>query len=179
MLGLLRDRRRTAAAHGLYAAMVEQARRVEFYAGCAVPDTLDGRFDLLVLHAFLVLHRLAGEPRGKALSQSLFDLMFADFDGNLRELGVSDLAVGKRIKSMAKAVYGRIGAYEPGLADAAVLADALRRNLYRGQAVPEVAVMAMTHYVQAEAAGLAAQELAALLAGRLSFGAPPAPAEAA
>lgn len=160
----------------LYEAMVAQARRPEFYLHCAVPDTLDGRFDLLVLHAFLLLHRLrAGGREAARLAQTVFDLMFADMDSNLRELGVSDLAVGHRVKAMARALYGRIAAYEPGLEDAGRLEDALRRNLYRGAPVPSAAVSAMARYVRTQAAELAAQPMQQFLSGRVLFGEPAQP----
>ncbi|WP_374466727.1 ubiquinol-cytochrome C chaperone family protein, partial [Ferrovibrio sp.] len=91
----------------LYRAIVAQSRQAGFYREHGVPDSLDGRFDMIVLHSFLVMRRLrrigaAAEP----LSQQLFDLMFADMDSNLREIGVGDLSVGKKVKAMAQAFYG-------------------------------------------------------------------------
>lgn len=171
MLSLLRGRRKYAeAARSLYETIIAQARNPVFYRRWAVPDTLDGRFDLIVLHAFLTMHRLGQERRGAALSQALFDLMFADMDSNLRELGVSDLAVGKRIKTMAKAFFGRIAAYEAELKDAEHLAQALHRNLYRGETVDPGILAAMAQYVRAEAAELDNHPLDELLAGKMSFG---------
>src|SRR5581483_7180724 len=113
----------------LYRSVVEQARRPEFYAAFGVPDTVDGRFDMIALHMFLVLHRLkAADPD---LGQALFDTMFADMDRSLREMGAGDLGVGRRVRAMAEALSGRIAAYDAGLsADDAALAGALRRNLY-------------------------------------------------
>lgn len=169
-------RRRERIAHGLYIAIVEQARRPEFYVERAVPDTLDGRFDLIVLHAFLVLHRLksAGGKDAKAVSQAVFDLMFADMDQNLREMGIGDMGIGKRVKQMTWAFYGRVTAYEEGLADAVgdTLAAALARNLYGSLAAPpegEV-LAAMAAYLRRQVAALAAQDDAALLDGRVGFG---------
>ena len=108
----------TDASHALYNRVVEQARRPAFYTTCGVPDTLDGRFDMIVLHAFLLFHRLKlDHPRSADLSQSVFDLMFADMDRSLREMGAGDLGVGKKVKTMVRACYGRIAAYEAGLAD--------------------------------------------------------------
>jgi cytochrome b pre-mRNA-processing protein 3 len=139
-----------------------------------VPDTLDGRFDLLVLHVFLLLHRLGREGRPlKALGQALFDGMFADMDRTLRELGVSDMAVGGRVKAMAQAFYGRIAAYEPGLTDTARLTEALARNLYRGVAVDDALLAAMAAYVREQAELLAGQDAARLALGQVRFGAPP------
>jgi len=162
--------RKREAARALYIAIVAQARRPEFYVQGAVPDTLDGRFDLLALHVFLVLHRLRAEGGETAgLAQTLFDLMFADMDQNLRELGVGDMSVGRKVKTMAKALYGRIAAYEPGLNDAALLADALGRNLYRGRP-PETGVLdRVQRYVRATAAALAGQGVETLMAGQVRF----------
>lgn len=164
-------RRREQAAHDLYVAVVEQARRPEFYERMGVPDSVDGRFDLVVLHAFLVMRRLraAGEG-GKPLSQALFDLMFADMDQNLREMGVGDLSVGRKVKQMAKAFYGRVAAYEAALDDGARLEEALARNLYGTVDRPETGhVAAMARYLRAQHDHLASQPLETLSAGRVAF----------
>ena len=147
----------------LYAKAVAQARLTVFYAEREVPDTVDGRFDLLVLHVFLLLHRLGADGREtKRLSQGLFDLMFADMDRSLREMGVSDMAVGKRVKEMARAFYGRVDAYEPALGEAAQLEEALARNLYRGAEVRPATLAAMAHYIQRQVAALAALDASSL-----------------
>jgi cytochrome b pre-mRNA-processing protein 3 len=167
---IFRRGRNDEAARALYDAIVAQARRPEFYLQAAVPDTIDGRFDLLALHAFLVLHRLRAEgDRTADLAQALFDLMFADMDQNLRELGVGDLSVGRKVKGMARALYGRIAAYEPGLDDAAVLTEALGRNLYRGSPPEANVIERVQRYVRATAAYLAGQGAEALLAGQVRF----------
>lgn len=145
----------------LYAKAVAQARSPIFYAEREVPDTVDGRFDLLVLHVFLLMHRLGADGREtKRLNQALFDLMFADMDRSLREMGVSDMAVGKRVKDMAHAFYGRVDAYEPALDDPAKLEEALARNLYRGAEVTQPSLVAMAHYIQKQVAALAALDTA-------------------
>lgn len=114
------------AIDGLYRACVAQARKVEFYQIFGVPDTVDGRFDLLLLHVFLVMQRLdKAEAR-----QQLFDLMFADMDLSLREMGVSDVTIGKKMKPMLAAFYGRSQAYQQALAGATNLPSTLQRNLY-------------------------------------------------
>ena len=112
--------------------VVEQARQPAFFTECGVPDTLDGRFELICLHAFFYLHRLKAErPRRAGLCQRFFDAMFADLDRALREMGTGDLSVGKQVKRMAQGFYGRIRAYEEGLAaDDSVLGAALARNLF-------------------------------------------------
>jgi len=170
VMRLFRRGAREEAAAALYQAAVIQARRPEFYLAAAVPDTLDGRFDLLALHVFLLLQRLRADGRRTAgLAQAVFDLMFADMDENLRELGVGDLSVGRKVKTMAKALMGRIAAYEPGLADQPTLIRALGRNLYRGRPVAAEAVTQVARYVGAAAQDLAGQSTEALLAGRVRF----------
>jgi cytochrome b pre-mRNA-processing protein 3 len=119
----------------LYARAVAAARAPALYAGFGVPDTLDGRFDLVGLHAFLVIRRLQASPApGPALAQAVFDAMFTDMDRNLREMGVGDLAVGGKVKKMWEAFHGRAAAYAAALdaADEAALAAALARNVWRG-----------------------------------------------
>ncbi|HUN46264.1 MAG TPA: ubiquinol-cytochrome C chaperone family protein [Stellaceae bacterium] len=155
-----------------YAAIVEQARAPLFFAALGVPDTLDGRFETLALHAFLVLHRLkADRPASAEFAQALYDRLFADMDRSLREMGVADLGVGRRVKAMAEAFMGRVRAYEQGLEQGeGALAAALRRNLYGTVAAPgEEAVAAMGRYLRRQRAVLAAQPAAALLAGELRF----------
>ncbi len=175
MFAAFRSDRVATAAATAYRRVVEQARLPAFFAECGVPDTVDGRFELICLHAFLYLHRLKRErPRAASLAQQFFDMMFADFDRSLREMGTGDLSVGREVKRMASAFYGRIAAYEQGLeASDAVLAPALARNLY-GTAPPAAAgLAAMAAYVRREAASLDRQAAAELLAGQIAFGRPP------
>jgi cytochrome b pre-mRNA-processing protein 3 len=182
-LGIFKKPRHLDAAHALYAAVVTQARRPEFYAVHGVPDTVDGRFDLIALHAFLVMRRLkriaeAGGEGARAaagLSQALFDLMFADMDQNLREMGVGDLSVGKKVKRMATAFYGRVAAYDEGLEAAGerVLEEGLRRNLFGTvPGVSDAQLKALAAHVRREAGRLDGQGLADFAAGRVSFGGP-------
>ncbi|MEE8202677.1 MAG: ubiquinol-cytochrome C chaperone family protein [Alphaproteobacteria bacterium] len=165
----LRDR-----ACRLYGRAVEQARQPAFYRDHAVPDTLDGRFDMIALHVALVLRRLSREgAEGEALGQAVFDAMMDDMDRSLREMGVGDLGVGRRVKAMASAVYGRAAAYGAALAaDDGALADALRRNLYGTVDAAEKDVAAVATYVRGAAAALDAQAGRDLLAGEIRFGAP-------
>lgn len=165
-----------AAARGLYDAIVAQARAPSFYRDCSVSDSVDGRFDLLILHAFLVMRRLRRAPEpAAAVSQTLFDLLFYDMDQSVRVSGVGDLKVGPRVAAMARAFYGRIEAYERALAQAgdAALAEALRRNLYRGAAVAPAVLESLARYLRRQLAELDSQDDDALLAGRLRFSAPP------
>jgi len=166
-------RRRERAASDLYLKVVEQARQPEFYASFGVPDTLEARFDMIVLHAWLVLRRLGTvkSEQAKALSQATFDLMFADMDRNLREMGVTDLRVGKRVQRMAEAFYGRAAAYDKGLGEggAVGLGDALTRNLYQGEAVAAGHVDAMAAYIKRQVAHLDGLGDQSLVDGNVSF----------
>lgn len=162
------------AADLSYALVVEQARRPVFFTDYGVPDTLDGRFELICLHAFLYLYRLkAGGPRASRLSQSFFDRMFADFDRSLREMGTGDLSVGKHVKRMARAFYGRILAYEEGLAgDDAALGAVLARNVFGTISGPVPSAAALAAYVRRTVAELRRQPTAELLAGHIAFAVP-------
>jgi cytochrome b pre-mRNA-processing protein 3 len=153
----------------LYLQLVERSRAPVFFTTCGVPDTVDGRFDMIILHAFLLFHRLKGAgPEATQLSQALFDHLMGDMDVNLRELGVSDMGIGRKIKRMAKAFYGRVGAYDRALGEAGgALEEALGRNLYRTLPPPEPGARLMADYVRDAAAALAATPTAELLAGRL------------
>ena len=161
------------SARDLYDSLVVQARRPEFYLNCGVPDSVDGRFDMIALHAFLVLRRLKRDHERTAnLAQDLFDTMFEDMENNLREMGAGDLGVSRRVKAMAMAFYGRIAAYEAGLAGGdEILSDALLRNLYR-QRIPEDPG-AMCRYMRTESEALDALDTERLLEGKLAFGPPP------
>jgi len=163
-------------AHDLYEALVAQARSETFYLSGGVADTIDGRFDLVVLHAFLVMRRLSGQGEAAAeLSQALFDLMFDDFDQSLREMGVSDMGISPKIKKMAKAFYGRVSAYDGSFADRDALAAALGRNLYRGNPPAPPVMAAMVDYVWSQGEFLAGQSLDDLMKGRVRFAAPQLP----
>jgi cytochrome b pre-mRNA-processing protein 3 len=163
------------AAMILYEKIVEQARLPVFFGTYGVPDTLDGRFDLILLHGFLVLNRLKTErPRTAAFAQQLFDVMFTDVDRGLREMGVGDLSVGRHVKAMAQAFYGRIRSYETGIGEGgATLIEALRRNLYGTVSPQDPHVAVLADYVRRSAALLAAQPVDELLAGAVAFAPPP------
>ena len=99
----------------IYGMIVTQAREPLFYRALGVPDTVNGRFDLLLLHLWLVLRRLKSVEGGAALSQALFDHFCNDMDDNLREMGVGDLTVPKRMQAFGEAFYGRTAAYDLAL----------------------------------------------------------------
>lgn len=176
LISLLFRRRREPAQTGeLYRAIVAQSRKSDFYSRLGIPDTLDGRFDMIILHAFLVMRRLGRiGAEGAALSQALFDLLFADLDNSLREIGVGDLSVGKKVKIMAQAFYGRVEAYEVGLKadDGAVLKTALARNLFGTVNPSGQGLDAMAAYVRRADAVLALQGDDEILAGNPSFSPP-------
>jgi cytochrome b pre-mRNA-processing protein 3 len=170
----LRSAGEARAATALYASILDRAREPHFFASLGVPDTVDGRFETLALHAFLVLLRLKSEPSEAAtgLSRALLEAFFADMDRSLREMGAADLGVGRRVKAMAQALFGRIGAYEKALAEAgdAALEAALRRNLYGTIDMPRFADLAtLARYVRRQHAALAAQPFSELRAGRVEF----------
>jgi cytochrome b pre-mRNA-processing protein 3 len=166
------------AAHEVYTALVAAARAPVFYARHGVPDTLDGRFEMIALHAFLVLHRVKNAPEGQRFGQVLYDVMFADMDRALREMGTGDLSVGKQVKRMASGLAGRISAYQAGLDGEGDLAEALRRNLYGTVTEPAEADLAvLAQYVRFQAAALAGQSVEQIVAGTVNFA--PAPLDSA
>lgn len=165
-----------ARAASLYTALVEQARQPAFYAQWSVPDSRDGRLEMVSLHVILVLRRLRTEGvEGRGLAQAVLDRMFEDLDRHLREWGVGDPSVGKRMKELAGSFLGRFAALEPLLADAdpGALAEVLRRNVYSEVAAPPGdAVVRLALYLRAQERWLAAQDGASLLDGQIRFGGP-------
>ena len=138
----------------LYARTAQRARAPELFERFGIPDTLDGRFDSLALHAWLVIDRLRLEPDGEVLAQAFFDVMFRHLDRTLREIGAQDLGVGRRIKIMAEGLHGRALTYREALAGGGkiTLAEALRRNAYGGSPPAEDAPVALLEvYVRQEA----------------------------
>ena len=157
---LLRRGARRQTIDALYGAIVAQARHPAFYRDFAVPDTVEGRFDMIVLHVVLFLRRVRREPADiRALGQRVFDRFCRDMDHNLREMGVGDLAVPKRMRDLGEAFYGRAQTYDGALAcnDPAVLAATLARNVFADMGVPSGAHR-LAAYVAAAERRLAAQE---------------------
>jgi cytochrome b pre-mRNA-processing protein 3 len=170
-LGLFGRKRYERAGFELYTSAVEAARDPYIFETLGVPDTLDGRFDVIGLYVFLLVHRLHAESKiGKDLAQAVFDAMFSDMDINLREIGVSDMRIGKRVRDMWEAFNGRSTAYAAALdaGDAALLTEAVARNVWREKA-PEGSAHALAALMMDQAAHLATQPVAALVAGRVSF----------
>lgn len=157
------------AAESLSAAIVTQARRPEFFRDLGVPDTFDGRFDMVALHGWLVLERLQAEG-ARAVSQALVDALFFGFEEALREQGTGDIGMGRRMKKMADAFYGRLKAYDEA-ADRGKLSEAILRNVYRGKAGYEEAALCLADY------GLAVRNRlsdSGVAGGNVDFGSLPA-----
>jgi cytochrome b pre-mRNA-processing protein 3 len=174
--------------HGLYGAIVAQARLTTFYTRYGVSDSVDGRFELIVLHLVLVLRRLGGEqtaaprqgspkqgsPRAAArIGQQLFDVFCHDLDDNLREMGVGDLAVPRKMRKFGEAFYGRQAAYGAalGAADDRELEKALARNIF-GLAETDENAARLARYARAAVEHLSGEAEDALLAGKVMFPSP-------
>lgn len=160
--------RRTIEA--IYGMIVAQARLPAFYQRYHVPDTVNGRFDMVLLHLWLILRRLRAIPKGAALSQALFDRFCSDMDDNLREMGVGDLTVPKRMLKFAEAFYGRTNAYDAALQAGGELAQALARNVLLDTDAARAEPLAA--YARAAMAGLEAVDEHSLLAGEWRFADP-------
>ena len=161
-------RRPSAAAISLYDRIVAQARSPGFYRDYGVADTLDGRFEMIVLHLFLLLRRLEGAGEGgRALGQHVFNRFCADMDENLREIGISDLKVPKEMRRIGDAYYGRAKAYNAALGDQESLRTALARNVL-GTAQSDSA-RRLGGYVEAVTQQLVTQEFESFERGVVSF----------
>ncbi|NKB52013.1 MAG: ubiquinol-cytochrome C chaperone [Rhizobiaceae bacterium] len=123
-------------AHALYGVVVARSRDLQFYIRYQVPDTFDGRFEILIMHLFLLHNRLKNEDHtSRQISQLVFDAFIDDMDAALREIGVGDPSVPKKIAKMTQVFYGRTGAYERALESEDIsqaLSVVIRRNLYAG-----------------------------------------------
>lgn len=155
----------------IYGMIVTQVREPLFYRDLGVPDTVNGRFDLLVLHLWLVLRRLQPIEGGAGLSQALFDHFCDDMDANLREMGVGDLTVPKRMQAFGEAFYGRTAAYDLALTDGhEALAQALCKNILNGEHIEKARLLAA--YAEAAISALADLDAAAVLGGSWKFPSP-------
>ena len=155
----------------LYGAIVAQARSPAFYRDYSVADTVDGRFELILVHLALVLRRLAREETLRPLGQEIFDLFCTDMDRNLREIGISDLKVPKEMERIGTAFYGRKAAYDAALAASVDigLLEALGRNVYASPSKPPEAAARLAVYMRQAEQVLEQQEARALLRGELRF----------
>ena len=155
----------------IYGMIVTQAREPLFYRDLGVPDTVNGRFDLLVLHLWMVLRRLKPIEGGAGLSQALFDRFCDDMDANLREMGVGDLTVPKRMQAFGEAFYGRVAAYDLAVTDGREpLAQALCKNILGGEGIEKARQLAF--YAEAAIATLAGLDDMKLQSGSWRFPSP-------
>src|SRR4051812_13290045 len=155
----------------IYGMIVAQAREPLFYRDMGVPDTVNGRFDMVVLHVWVVLQRLRVLQGGALVSQALFDHFCSDMDANLREMGVGDLTVPKRMQKFGEAFYGRSAAYDVARqAGAEPLAQALCKNILEGRDIARARRLAA--YADAVVAALAAVDAAAISSGAWQFPSP-------
>jgi cytochrome b pre-mRNA-processing protein 3 len=152
----------------IYGMIVTRAREPLFYRDLGVSDTVNGRFDLLILHLWMVLRRLRPMQGGARLAQALFDRFCADMDANLREMGVGDLTVPKRMQAFGEAFYGRAAAYDLALTEGReALAQALCKNILNGGQIDNARRLAV--YTEVAVGGLAALDDATVLAASWTF----------
>lgn len=159
------------AGRALYAAAAQQARRPAFYRELGAPDTTEGRFELYSLHVALLLLRLKGQNAlASETAQNLFDAYVKSLDDALREMGVSDVTVGKKMRKLGAAFYGRMRSYEEaigGLPDREPLEALLARTVFDGRA--EALAAPLSAYVERAADALQQQPLSGLLEGRVAW----------
>ncbi|MEZ5892113.1 MAG: ubiquinol-cytochrome C chaperone family protein [Parvularculaceae bacterium] len=164
--GLFRKDPGLEAGRTLYAAAVAQAREPVLYARFGAPDKVEGRFEMVALHVWLVMRRLKETEAARHVSQHLCDAMFQNLDDSLRELGVGDLQVAKKIRKLAENFYGRIGAYEAAMkpeAEENALAAALSRNIFESSDASRTNALAA--YVRKADEALAAQPVSRVASG--------------
>jgi cytochrome b pre-mRNA-processing protein 3 len=172
MFHFFRRNRSDHSIASLYGMIVAQARAAPLYRIYGVPDTVNGRFEMVVLHTVLVLRRLESEPDPiRRLGQALFDRFCADMDGSLREMGIGDLGVPTKMRKIGEAFYGRQAAYAAALADPdqAILVGALSRNVFGAQTGTDLGATRLAAYVRAVASALAGQDGEPLSRAQLTF----------
>ncbi|ENZ80316.1 MULTISPECIES: ubiquinol-cytochrome C chaperone family protein [Caulobacter] len=168
---LLKPRPAKAAGAKLYASAVGQARSAAFYRDFGVRDSMEGRFELFSLHVIFLIERLKGQGEAAAeTSQAVFDSYVKGLDDAFREIGVADTSVGKKMKKLAGAFYGRLKAYDEAVAslpENTALIDFLARTAFEERAEGDVAALAA--YVASARGMLADQSLDALLQGDVTW----------
>jgi cytochrome b pre-mRNA-processing protein 3 len=170
ILSLFRKNTATEPVYAVYSAIVAQSRQPRFYADWQVPDTVTGRFDMISLHMALLFRRLRAETGDqKEFSQAVFDLFFKDMDRSLREMGVGDLGVPKRIQKMGNIFFGLLAAMNEAMDrnDAPALQAVLSRNVFDGTEGPHIAALA--DYLLAEDRALSEQPAKSITGGELRF----------
>lgn len=167
---LFRKRTDTEPVYAVYSAIVAQSRQPRFYADWQVPDTVTGRFDMISLHMALLFRRLRGEKDGrKEFSQAVFDVFFKDMDRSLREMGVTDLGVPKKIQKMGNIFFGLLAAMSEAMDrnDKTALGEVLSRNIFDGANGAHVAALA--DYLLTQDGFLAGQEADKIIGGDVRF----------
>ncbi|CAI8388821.1 MAG: Uncharacterised protein [Rhodobiaceae bacterium UBA7378] len=181
ILDFLKPQDKSPSVHAAYLSIVKQARRPEFYKTGGAPDDFDGRFDMMALHLHLLLRRLRALGMGRStISQDVFDMFFKDMDQAMREAGVGDMGVGKKVQKMVEAFYGRATAYDTAFdADTthvpAAIRNVLARNLHpenEPSPAQNAGLDGLTDYTLALEAHLGGVALDDLLAGNSFQGAP-------
>jgi len=166
-----RERNNRSITNALYAEIVAAARQPFFYSDWDAPDTPLGRFEMLALHMFLFQHRMRDESGvSREIAQILIDEFFAEVEHSLRDLGIGDMGVPKRMKKLARMYYGRTASYADALErdDRPALAAALKRNI-RPDSENWPQVDALAGYVIEADKALAAQDSEAIQAGTIRF----------
>ncbi len=170
ILSIFKKKPDPQTVRNVYSSIVAQSRHKLFYTDWGIPDSLNGRFDLISLHMCLVLRRLkSSDAEAKIYSQALFDLFFLDMDRSLREMGAGDMAVPKRIQKMGELFYGMLESLSQALdeEDNEALRQSLTRNIYDGVAAPSLELL--LQYVLEQTATLASQQAEAIRGGKLEF----------
>lgn len=170
ILSLFRKKSATEPVYAVYNSIVAQSRQPVFYAEMGVPDTVTGRFDMISLHMALLFRRLRhGPAEAKQFSQDVFDLFFKDMDRSLREMGVTDLGVPKKIQKMGNIFFGLLAAINEAMdrSDIDALAGVLARNIFEGG--DSAQLRALADYIVARDAELAAQPTGAITSGKVQF----------
>ncbi|MCV6575582.1 MAG: ubiquinol-cytochrome C chaperone [Cohaesibacter sp.] len=169
-----KDSKREELADRLYKQLVDQARLPVFYTDYRIPDTINGRFELLLLHAYMLFRRLVKEDEAvKDLGQAVFDRFFKDMDHSLREIGIGDLSVPKKIKKMAQAFYGRIEAYDTARESGKEpLMEALGRNFFPEDEEQPAELAELADYVIENDKVLALLDIETIKQGSVTFAKP-------
>lgn len=170
ILSMFKKKPDANAVRKIYSIIVAQSRQPIFYSDWKIPDTVNGRFDLISLHMCLVLRRLkASDDVDRKFSQALFDLFFLDMDRSLREMGAGDMAVPKRIQKMGELFYGMLESLNNALdeGDNDALAQSLERNVYDGVAAPSLELL--KQYVLDQTEEITRQQPQEIRAGTLQF----------
>jgi cytochrome b pre-mRNA-processing protein 3 len=172
VFALFRPRSARRMAPYLYARIVAAARAPVFYREFGVADTIEGRYEMIVLHVALLLRRLRDKSGADLnLAQAIVDFFASDLDRSMRELGVGDLGVGRFMKRLGEGLYGRAAAYDAALdnGDNEKLSEALLRNVYNGVNPPGIALVRLARYVQDQSQHLALQSIDPIKAGNIDF----------